>query len=343
MGDGHTGISNKYGERVEKGAFDLSLSYLKERDTGGYFVMHVLPKMSTMGTGLDASELLGMLKFEKSRDTCEPFGKQCYYKYVFEREIDGWREDDAVRYAHSKFNRFADSIDEIYSDAQRVIQRLEEHVDLFPWAERFRTEPKLIKISGTEPAWLVELRVKEHRDLLDGLEEMEKRRKEFQAIEYCLWGKGDKLVDSVQYVLSEVGLDARKTEKGATVDLILPYPAKDLEIGIEVTGLNTAIKKDSNKFNQAFEYLQHCEGDCKALILANTYNDATPSERRALDDFTKQAVDIMKPMGIVGLTTMGLYRIWKAVVYDGVDIDSIIGEICDHEGGVYRYPCQGLA
>lgn len=213
MGDGHTGVSHKYLKRVQKDNFDLAFSYLKERDRGGYFVVHVVPK-TMISSGLQSVDLLKMLNFEKSPHICKPFNQPCYYKYVFEREIDGWQDDRAVRSAHEKFDRFANSIDDIFAAARRVTQLVGEHVEFFPWAREYSTAPQVLDISETEPRWLTAYRVEEHQTVLQTLEDAQNKREYFRTVEYCLWGTGDQLVDSVHFILRDLGLEPEKTEKG---------------------------------------------------------------------------------------------------------------------------------
>lgn len=337
MGDGHTGISNTYKKHVQKDKFDLAFSYLKERDTGGYFVVHVLPKVTY--EILTPADFLEMLGFKQSPHICQPFARPCYYKYVFEREIDGWQDDAAVQHAHGRFDRFAESIDDIFAMARRVVQLVGDHVEFFPWAKKYSTAPQVLDISQTEPSWLDAYRVEEYRTVLQTVEDARKRRDYFRTVEYCLWGTGDPLVDSVHFILSSLGLKPEKTERGATVDLILPLPSPDVLLGIEVTGLNEAIKKRTKKLNQALAFLQESEEARKALILANTYNDTPLQEREGLEHFTKDATHLMAGIGIVGLTTIDLYRIWRDVKYGDADITQIMGEICGHPGGVYHYSC----
>lgn len=108
-------------------------------------------------------------------------------------------------------------------------------------------------------------------------------------------------------------------------------------LGIEVTGLNEAIKKRSNKLAQALTFIQQSEGATKAVILANTYNDTPLPERDELKHFTKDAINLMAGIGIVGLTTVDLYRIWRDVKYGDANITEIMAQIYNHPGGVYQY------
>jgi hypothetical protein len=336
MRDGHTGISHRYVREAKKDKFHLALSYLKTQDIGGFFVVHVVPTATSNTVRLNEVEFLEMLRFEKYKHACGPFGRQCWYKYVFETQVDGY-DWDVTSVADEQFDSFAESIDEAFSTAQQLVELVGHKFDLFPWAEQFRTEPKLLDLAEAEPGWLADWRVDEHQRVLHTLEKAQENAKHFRTIEYCLWGTGDDLVDSVHYILTDLGLKAEKTKEGATVDLILDYPPKDVEMGVEVTGLSGKIDKRSPKMNQAFTYIQECRDNCKGVILANTYNDTPLTERSELEHFTEPAVKLMEGMEIVGVTTMDLYRIWQDVKSGDVDIDTVVGEICDHKGGVYRY------
>ena len=112
--------------------------------------------------------------------------------------------------------------------------------------------------------------------------------------------------------MEDVGFDGQRTPKGSTVDLLASMADTEFKFGIEVTGINDAIKKKSNKIGQAVAFLQQREGSEKPLILANTYNDQ-PVAARPVPSFTEEALALMSPMGIVGLTTAPRYETWKAI------------------------------
>jgi hypothetical protein len=170
------------------------------------------------------------------------------------------------------------------------------------------------------------------------LKESEDRDKRFQTVEYILWGTGDDLESAVHVVLEALGFQVTRTPKGATIDRIAGLADSSVRFGLEITGLNEAIKKKSNKITQALSFLQHREGTEKPVILANTFNDRPLEERSKEADFTEDALDLMRPNGIVGMTTATLYEIWKAVNYGGADIKSIAQDLYNHPGGEFKFP-----
>ncbi len=334
--DGHTGIDHKVVKKSSTSKFELALSYLKVRDTGGFYVVHILPTVMDVLGGFKTSEFLGTLGFQKYQQSCKCFEQPCWWRYLWGTESDGW-DWDVTRAAENDFDSFVESIEEMHAAARHLVQLVGRHVDLFPWAKRFNVEPTVRDFSAEAPGWLSECRVQDHEDVLATLDELGDRRRHFSTVEYCLWGTGDELVDSVHYILKLLHLNPEKTEKGATVDLVLSYAPKNLQVGIEVTGITDNIKKNSNKLTQAMVFLQQATGPGKAVILANVYRDLPVSQREELESFTSDAAQFMTQAGIVGVTTIDLYRIWQDVIYHDADSDTVVGAILDHPGGAYAY------
>jgi hypothetical protein len=334
--DGHTGIDHKVVKKSSTSKFQLALSYLKVRDTGGIYVVHMLPTVMDIVGAFKTPEFLGTLGFQKYRQRCKCFDEPCWWRYLWRVQSDGW-DSGVTRSAVRDFDSFTESIDEMQECARQFVRLVGRHVDLFPWAQRFNVEPNVRDFSTQTPSWLNQCRVEEYNGLLHTLDELHERRRHFSTVEYCLWGTADELVDSVHYILTLLGLNPEKTQRGATVDLVLQYAPKTLQVGIEVTGTRDNIKKNSNKLTQAMAFLQQATGPSKAVILANTYRDLPISQREELEGFTADAARFMAPPGIVGLTTADLYRIWQDVTYHDADSGSVIGAILDHPGGVYTY------
>jgi hypothetical protein len=334
--DGHTGIDHKVVKRSSTSKFELALSYLKVRETGGFYVVHILPTVMDLLGAFKTSEFLGTLGFQKYRQSCKCFGQPCWWRYLWGTESDGW-DWGVTQAAERDFDSFAESIEDMQDLARQFVRLVGRHVDLFPWAKRFNVEPNVRDFSTQTPSWLGECRVQEYNGVLGTLDQLRERRRHFSTVEYCLWGTGDDLVDSVHYLLTLLGLNPEKTQKGATVDLVVRYPPKKLQVGIEVTGIKDNIKKDSNKLTQAITFLQQATGPSKAVILANTYRHLPISQRQGLDSFTADATRLMAPLGIVGLTTVDLYRIWQDATYHDADLESLVGAILDHPGGVHTY------
>lgn len=333
IGDGHTGIENKVMKEDYVQGFKLSLHFLKESDSRCYFVIHASTNIIS-GARLTPQDFLKILGFTKSRVHCTLHGDHCYYKYVYETPTEGY-DFQYNKFCYDEYEKLVENFRTIYETSQKLYDLIGQHANLFPWAERF-TQPKMLDIPDNIPAWLDDLRVQEHRDAEKALKENTDQDVYFKSVEYCLWGKGDELVNSVQIIFETLGLKATKTQKGATVDLIVEVPNTNLIFGIEITGTNDAIKKDSNKLTQALTFEQQKSGEEKTLILANTFNDK-PIKERQTENFTPQAVQLMTRNLITGLTTYDLYKIWEACKYKGRDITEIMRSIFEHRGGIYAF------
>lgn len=331
MFEGHVGVKSECIENIQTHNFRVALSYLEHRGGQGWFVLHVDPGIRVKGR-LSPDDFLQMLGFKKYDLTCPYLYLRCYFKAVYRLPSKSGGMQVGLR----ELNRFVESIHELYERACAFTTLAGQHTDFIRWGRELWRGPQVLEIEGEEPGWLAESRIEGHQEALDALRKAEASRRHFQTIEYCLWGTGDELEDSVHYILSDLGLQVERTQEGYPVDLVVHYEPRDLEIGIEVTGKSGSIKK-SKKLVQPVEFCLESESPRKALILANTYKDTPLTERDRLDDFTQPTVKWMMGTGIVGLTTMQLCRIWEDVKYHGAEIDDVMGQLCDHAGGVFDY------
>jgi len=339
MRDGHHGLENTEAGRLTVDRFELVLGYLVEDAAEAHFVVHISP------TGRYISELtserfLELLGYKLFPGPCPFFQTHCYYRYVYDspinrQELDPF--DRKVEYAHERFKKLGDVLPGVYEQVHDIYRKLGSIPDLFPSLGQYGPQP-LPDFSQEAPPWVDRAKVDEHRKVEATLKEAQERDKRFQTVEYILWGTGDDLESAVHVVLEALGFQVTRTPKGATIDRIAGLADSSVRFGLEITGLNEAIKKKSNKITQALSFLQHREGTEKPVILANTFNDRPLEERSKEADFTDDALDLMRPNGIVGMTTATLYEIWKAVNYGGADIKSIAQDLYNHPGGEFKFP-----
>lgn len=333
--DGHSGIENRVLKTDHVEGFKLSLNYLTETDGASYFVIHASTNIIMVSPGLSPNKFLEILGFEKSNVHCTEHGEDCYYQYVYEVPTDGhdYRYNE---FCHNEYKRLVENFRTIYDTCKNLFNLMGKHAKLFTLTEAFR-QPKMLDISGDVPAWVDDFKVQEHKDIEKGIKENTAKDSHFKRVEYCLCGKGEELVDSIQITLESLGLKVTRTKKGSTIDLILEVPDTEMIFGFEITGTNEPIKKNSNKLTQALTFEQRKKGKEKTIILANTFNDK-PIKERGSENFTPEAVDFMKRNLITGLTTFDLYKIWKACKYESKDIKEIMKIIFEHPGGVYAFP-----
>ena len=339
MRDGHYGIENREASRLTVGRFQLALGYLIEDAATAYFVIHISPTGGYISE-LTSERFLELLGYTRFPGPCPFFQTHCYYRYVYDSPINREERDPfdrRVDYAHKRFRQLAEALPGLYEQVHDIYQKLGSIPDLFPSLREYGPQP-LPDLSQEAPPWIEGAKVDEHREVEAALSQGAEADRRFRTVEYILWGTGDDLEDAVHFVLEELGFQVSRTPKGATVDRIAVLSGSDVSFGLEITGLNEAIKKKSNKIGQALSFLQHREGTEKPVILANTFNDRPLEERSREADFTEDALDLMRPNGIVGMTTATLYEIWKAVNYGGADIKSIAQNLYNHPGGEFKFP-----
>jgi len=339
MRDGHYGIENREARRLRVDRFQLALGYLIEDAATAYFVIHISPTGGYISE-LTSERFLELLGYTRFSGPCPFFQTDCYYRYVYASAIDRQQADPfdpRVEYAHEQFKKLGEVLPGIYEQVHDIYRKLGYIPDLFPSLREYGPQP-LPDFSQEAPAWIEQAKVDEHHKVEAALKEAQERDKRFQTIEYILWGTGDDLEGAVHLVLEDLGFQVTRTPKGATIDRIAGLADSSVRFGLEITGLNEAIKKKSNKITQALSFLQHREGTEKPVILANTFNDRPLEERSKEADFTEDALDLMRPNGIVGMTTATLYEIWKAVNYGGADIKSIAHDLYNHPGGEFKFP-----
>ena len=225
----------------------------------------------------------------------------------------------------------------IYEQVHHIYRELGAIPDLFPSLRKYGPQP-LPDFSQEAPPWIDGVKVQEHTQTEDQLTQAAEKERYFSAVEYILRGTGGKLEEAVHFVLEDLGLEVQRMPKGSTVDRIVKMPGTDNVFGFEITGINEAIKKKSNKIGQALTFLHEREGAEKPVILACTFNDRPLQERGTEPDFTEEALGLMQPMGVVGMTIHTLYEIWKAVKYAGTDMQSVAQDLYDHTGGEFRFP-----
>ena len=339
--DGHYGLENRETARLTVGKFQLVLGYLIQDAESAHFVIHISPTGGYISE-LTSERFLELLGYTGFPGPCQFFQTRCYYRCVYDSPIERDEREPfdrqrKVDYAHTRFRELAQALPGIYEQVHDIYRKLGHIPDLFPSLRQYGPQP-LPDFSQEAPAWIEQDKVDEHREVETALRNGGEADRRFRTIEYILWGTGDDLEDAVHFVLEDLGFQVSRTPKGATIDRIAVLPGPDVGFGLEITGLNEAIKKKSNKIGQALAFLQQREGAEKPVILANTFNDRAPSERGKEADFTQDALELPQPNGIVGMTTVSLYEIWKAVKYGAADIKSIAEELYNHPGGEFKFP-----
>ena len=146
---------------------------------------------------------------------------------------------------------------------------------------------------------------------------------------------GGRLEGAVIASLRRLNLCAEKTAKGATVDIFAFNTDRSIQLGIEVTGTNEAIKKKSNKLTQVMEFERTKADRDKTILLANTHNQ-TPVDRRPSKNFTNDVVKYLGSHPILLMTGYDLYRLVQDVIAGDKKADDVCTTMYT-SNGVFSY------
>ena len=107
--DGHSGIENKEVNRGGSGGFQLVLSFLRESDGRGHFIIHATSGI-IYGPRLKPLQFLQDIGFTHFHGECNFYHNQCFYRHFAEIQYDdmGFQDFRQNDYIHSAFKRFAD-------------------------------------------------------------------------------------------------------------------------------------------------------------------------------------------------------------------------------------------
>jgi len=192
------------------------------------------------------------------------------------------------------------------------------------------------------PDWLEEYKTDQEKEiekqissLKEHADQLKQGKKKFEEIDVLLHGYDKPLVNAVQKVFEDWGCEVTPTQPGATIDLKVKEPIKNLQFALEITGTINKINKKSYKVSQALQHLTQREKDEKIVILANTYREKKIAER--LDEnFTQPVIEIAEINKFCLMTTADVYFLWQDLLNGKRSKEEIIQSIFDTVGA-YKY------
>jgi len=309
VNDGHTGLSSSQVNQGESGNFKLVLSFLKQSTGSGEFVMHVTSNVF-YSFGLQPPQFLSQIGLTQYHGQCPFLQDRCFYYVVAKAQgsFPGMEHFSQVQNIHESFKKFAASIHSLFMLYEQEETILRE-IGLKPSGQAFFGQPIQIEIQETDtPLWVNDVKFPQLRELEAQRGVLQKEIDQLNQFLPLLYSTGDSLEVAVLRALRFFGLDAEKTEKGFTADIRAQTPDGTKKFGLEVTGINGQIKKDSPKLTQLMEFERIKEHDEKTVLVANTYNKTPISQRKDLEDFTPQVVTFLERHPILILTGWDLYR-----------------------------------
>ena len=172
------------------------------------------------------------------------------------------------------------------------------------------------------PPWRKDIEVPQIRDLEQRIEkefsdikriqqevfQLRSQVQEWDSYRDLLTETGTSLENVVQKALVDIGIKTERTEKGFPADLL------SNEVAVEITGIKGCIGVSSDKVIQTgrFKELYH-KGE-KIILVANTYLDLSPQDRRERINFSPEVEKYFRSLSICCISTLTFFQLWKDVV-----------------------------
>jgi len=202
-------------------------------------------------------------------------------------------------------------LDQIFGEETKIVQ---------PW----RKSIEVPKEKELEKA--IENKTKDIKKIQEEISQLRSQIQERDSYRDLLTATGDDLENIVQRVLTEIGIKTEKTEKGFPADLI------SKEVVVEITGIKGCVGVASEKVNQTGRFKESYHKGEKIVLIANTYMDLPPKDRKGKSDFSQEVKKYFESLSVCCLTTMTLFQLWKEVVTGKRDQKDIKNKILSKSG-----------
>lgn len=343
MYDGHLGIENSEVNSVKSRDFKLVLSYLKQGNGSGEFIIHATSSsMYIGGVVLQPLDFLANIGFTKYLGECQFHRDKCFYRVIatIKNGEYGFQHHEQVQSIHRGFTSFANKLGELYDVRQKEYNIISE-IGLKPQTRATLSAPFEIEITSRDiPVWVQGEKFAQLLKLEAQKDSIQNEIEFYSNFLPLLYSTGENLENAVLHALRFLGLKADKTQKGFTVDVFAETENKDKKFGFEITGINESVKKSSRKLTQVLDFERVKEHDEKTILLVNSHNGTPIIERANLENFTQPVIDFLGRHPILMMTSLDLYRMVRDVINEKCSRESIV-EILFSKVGVLCYPEKG--
>ena len=165
--------------------------------------------------------------------------------------------------------------------------------------------------AGSPPEWVLPELPSRYHEANRAIRDLKQEVRSLGAMSVLLWQSGDRLAEGVAEAFRRFGLSVTPTPPGATYDLVvnLEGPRRLL---VEVTGIDGAIQKKSNKIGQVLQAVQEAGPDDRVVLALNAFRDLPPQDRVGKEIVTKDALALIKSLGVVIVPTAAIFSLWRS-------------------------------
>ena len=189
-----------------------------------------------------------------------------------------------------------------------------------PW----RKDIEVPKIKEFEQK--IENKIKDTKRIQEAISQLRSQMREWDSYRDLLTATGDDLENIVQKTLSDIGIKTKKTEKGFPADMISD------KFAIEITGIKGCLGAGSEKVSQTGRFKENYHKEEKILLIANTYMDLSPKDRKGKMNFSPEVKKYFESLSVCCLTTKTLFQLWKDVITKKKDSKDVVRKISTKNG-----------
>jgi len=212
----------------------------------------------------------------------------------------------------------------IFQAVERIMDIIigHEHKVIQPWR-------KLIEVPNEKELELeIDFRIKGIEQIKEEITQLQQQIQKWDSYRDLLTETGEELEIIVQKTLNDLGIKTNRAEKGFPADLL------NREVALEITGIKGCVGADSPKVAQLGRFVQNYRKQEKVILIANTYMDTSPQERKGKMNFSNEMRKYFESLSVCFMTTHTLLELWKDVILKKKEQEHVREKILNTVGEV---------
>jgi hypothetical protein len=145
------------------------------------------------------------------------------------------------------------------------------------------------------------------------------------------------LVDSVHSLLKDLGLKISPGVNYRSVDRILKLPETKKSFGLEILMAEGEVDQNHPKLRKALEFEKERKENEKILLVASTHIRLPLSERKNVNEVSRELADLLLRHHITLVTAHELYDLWQRTKGGENDIFGVFNRLHSHPGGLFSF------
>ena len=144
------------------------------------------------------------------------------------------------------------------------------------------------------------------------------------------------LIDSIHYLLKDLGLSVSRSPDQRTVDRLVRMPGNEITLGLKILGDVAEANESWDGWEELLDFDQGKGGRRRLLLIGSNTIQEGAKDKPQFVDFSAHTQNLLSSKNIVAMTTLTLYKIYLLCKKKRVDPSVILDLVHRHPGGVFR-------